>query len=1291
MRKKKWLAWLLITAMAANHAGAAFAATDESTPVKTKTAQETATPSNSDKEIADNEEADIQDIDQDTATPSDSNKIAKSNQDDQENEVVLTDSYELPWTDLVDVPDLFSGEAYILEDEIGTVYFDEEGAVSVPGGFYGDQLINQKAADIYDFLYDYYEGVLYENEEPSQTEVNPYGADNVLLTYTVDSKDELSSLLSEVKEEMGYYGTQAYYAFLYDYPEMFWKLPLSMQYNLTANGNDEAGWTAAITLTLELSVSETKDEIQAMSVELKNVIENIMASCLESSGYRDILMSAHDYIANIADYDDTLSRTYAYSPYGVLVEGLGVCESYSKALKWICDELDIPNVLIVGDGVTSNGTDAHMWNYVQMDDDCWYAVDLTWDDQDTGIQYEYFLAGADSLGFNEERFAESHVEKYISVLLNQTLGDSAYFAYPELNAESYDSEIASDEAVVIPDENLKQALLRSSYNADGDEEMSVSEMEAIVDLDDDTLVNQNIRSLKGLETAVNLTVISLNGNEGLQNIDALSQLSKLEKIKLNETGITDFSPLKNLPNLKRLNALANGVTNEDLEVLNEFPALKKLNLSSNNITDITAIASLNLNEVILGNNPVSVIPENVQWNSEAFFTENNDGTFTPAVIFAGASLTADDLTQSKFIHADVYTTDQWTDWVTANTNADLFAPVTDLTWSEEYPGWAHYTTIGAVNSVVWVYKNGEFEGEIVGEKSWADLRELINEDGAAYTYRAAARLVSNAKFDENSEPCLSDYSEPYYYEMPAEKLAVATDLAIDSNGVMSWSGMAEKPYANDYGKLYVVYIYDGKAADGDSYLKSYKTDNASLSIDYPSSPSGTWKFRVRTLGDQINYANSELSEFSTVWTAHAENEYTIEYVLDGGINSEANPSVYTPESDTIILEAAAKEGYLFAGWYTEADFQNNVTEIPKGTTGNITLYAKWSNEGWYEDENGNWFYYTDYANGIYLTSQWLELNGARYYLQEDGTRKTGWQKWEDGRWSYFTSKGKAKWSITFKPTIINGEYYAFDSECYMLYGWVYSPENRTVTEPEDWKIADYYFGGPNDGSQKTGWKKINVYGGWKNETGKADHFFYFDPESNGQKTIGWITLEELTYYFNNTGAMCEGLSEIDGQLYYFDPSDGHMLTSTEVTLEDGTVYVIDENGVAVAGNPAPVIIRQPQDVECEPGTTISFTVEAEGDGLTYQWEYSKDGGITWATPSVSSSRTKTYKIGPTAKSMNGRVVRCTITDTNGKTTISDTAILTVKNKLAITKQPQDVACEAGAGATFTIEAAGDDL
>ena len=80
--------------------------------------------------------------------------------------------------------------------------------------------------------------------------------------------------------------------------------------------------------------------------------------------------------------------------------------------------------------------------------------------------------------------------------------------------------------------------------------------------------------------------------------------------------------------------------------------------------------------------------------------------------------------------------------------------------------------------------------------------------------------------------------------------------------------------------------------------------------------------------------------FTAEWTI---NTYKIIYELNGGTNDGSNPESYTVETDTITLVDATKTGYVFLGWYTDDAFsaENQIVQIGKGSTVNITLYAKW--------------------------------------------------------------------------------------------------------------------------------------------------------------------------------------------------------------------------------------------------------------------------------------------------------------------------------------------------------------
>ncbi len=85
---------------------------------------------------------------------------------------------------------------------------------------------------------------------------------------------------------------------------------------------------------------------------------------------------------------------------------------------------------------------------------------------------------------------------------------------------------------------------------------------------------------------------------------------------------------------------------------------------------------------------------------------------------------------------------------------------------------------------------------------------------------------------------------------------------------------------------------------------------------------------------------ANITSDTVLYVKTVEADGRITYHLDGGVNSQNNPEIYD-SSSAIILADPVKEGSVFGGWYTDSSFVNLITEIAKGRTGDLTLYAKW--------------------------------------------------------------------------------------------------------------------------------------------------------------------------------------------------------------------------------------------------------------------------------------------------------------------------------------------------------------
>ena len=64
-------------------------------------------------------------------------------------------------------------------------------------------------------------------------------------------------------------------------------------------------------------------------------------------------LAIHDYIVNNCRYDienlkEGTTPPEDYTAYGVLVNGMAVCEGYAKAMKLMLDRVNIPSLVVAG-------------------------------------------------------------------------------------------------------------------------------------------------------------------------------------------------------------------------------------------------------------------------------------------------------------------------------------------------------------------------------------------------------------------------------------------------------------------------------------------------------------------------------------------------------------------------------------------------------------------------------------------------------------------------------------------------------------------------------------------------------------------------------------------------------------------------------------------------------------------------------------------------------------------------------------------------------------------------------
>jgi len=88
------------------------------------------------------------------------------------------------------------------------------------------------------------------------------------------------------------------------------------------------------------------------------------------------------------------------------------------------------------------------------------------------------------------------------------------------------------------------------------------------------------------------------------------------------------------------------------------------------------------------------------------------------------------------------------------------------------------------------------------------------------------------------------------------------------------------------------------------------------------------------------------------------------------------------------------------------------------------------------------------------------------------------------------------------------------------------------------------------------------------------------------------------------------------------------------------------------------ILSQPESITCANGETAVFTVEAQGDGLKYQWYASADGGNTWTKTYLDGYNTAEYSFAVNA-GRAAKLYKCVITDVSGNTVETNAVSVTI--------------------------------
>ena len=274
---------------------------------------------------------------------------------------------------------------------------------------------------------------------PADVDYNdPYAKQQyALMAVNNDINENVLPLKEEVKTFIPY----LFVSMNYDNPQAFWlgnNLNWGSSYNYSWNfmqcaAKDAVQYTFYILLNIKDSKYDFRiDQFRSANAvkdgvaEFKGLVSNILDSVPGVNRYDQVR-----YLNNWLTKHNSYSSAYgsgdfpliSWSPISALRGTAGddgpVCEGYSRAFKVLCDRLNIPCILAVGNArqAVDATPEDHMWNEVKMDDGQWYAVDVTWNDpvvynntqRQSGYENEFWLLlGKNDIVAPNLTFLESH-------------------------------------------------------------------------------------------------------------------------------------------------------------------------------------------------------------------------------------------------------------------------------------------------------------------------------------------------------------------------------------------------------------------------------------------------------------------------------------------------------------------------------------------------------------------------------------------------------------------------------------------------------------------------------------------------------------------------------------------------------------------------------------------------------------------------------------------------------------------------------------------------------------------
>ena len=170
------------------------------------------------------------------------------------------------------------------------------------------------------------------------------------------------------------------------------------------------------------SKDKIKEHRQAMESRVKKLARQ--AANLDE---KEKELFIHDFIVENVKYDK-LKKAYSHEIIGALGNGVAVCEGIAKAVKILCDELNIWCIIALSEANPDKGIKyRHAWNVIRIGGQ-YYHLDVTFDNtlsKKDPVRYDY-------VNLSDSQIFRDH-EPVIWTVPSCTDGDHTYYREKKLS------------------------------------------------------------------------------------------------------------------------------------------------------------------------------------------------------------------------------------------------------------------------------------------------------------------------------------------------------------------------------------------------------------------------------------------------------------------------------------------------------------------------------------------------------------------------------------------------------------------------------------------------------------------------------------------------------------------------------------------------------------------------------------------------------------------------------------------------------------------------------------------